>query len=106
MTFHILLCPNLGHFDHLHSNTIFLTHGHSINIEILKAKVSNDDEFCGLTIFSFLLSVGALYGSVAAAFMTPAPQPKPNIIQALGLVSRYTLLIGKFNTLCNFIVKP
>lgn len=27
--------------------------------------------------------------------MTPAPHPKPNIIQALGLVSRYSILIGK-----------
>ena len=46
------------------------------------------------------LSIGALYGSIAAAFMTPAPHPKPNIIQALGLVSRYTLLIGKSSVVC------
>lgn len=37
---------------------------------------------------------GAIYGSIAAAFMTPAPQPKPNIIQALGLVRTYTILLG------------
>ncbi|CAB4019788.1 NADH dehydrogenase [ubiquinone] 1 alpha subcomplex subunit 11, partial [Paramuricea clavata] len=41
----------------------------------------------------------ALYGSIAAAFMTPAPHPKPNIIQALGLVGRYTLLIGSAGAL-------
>ncbi|XP_046846313.1 NADH dehydrogenase [ubiquinone] 1 alpha subcomplex subunit 11-like [Xenia sp. Carnegie-2017] len=42
---------------------------------------------------------GAIYGSVAAAFMTPAPHPKPNIIQALGLVSRYSILIGSAGAL-------
>ena len=59
------------------------------------------DEFDGSNCFDRVVSfggnsavAGALYGSVAAAFMTPAPQPKPNIIQALGLVSKYTLLIG------------
>jgi hypothetical protein len=33
--------------------------------------------------------------------MTPAPHPKPNIIQALGLVGRYTLLIGKSSVVCS-----
>lgn len=51
---------------------------------------------CQPLLFSLTLIIGALYGSIAAAFMTPAPHPKPNIIQALGLVGKYTLLIGKF----------
>lgn len=53
----------------------------------------------GVLLVSFLASilfVGAIYGSIAAAFMTPAPQPKPNIIQALGLVRTYTILLGKY----------